>query len=73
LLVVAVHELPCGVAGTADTMFCQLALGRRIDWISKLLPAGRRGGDLELTLQTGFPHKVFHDILGHWAPTDIAV
>ena len=54
LLVVAVAELPGGVALAGYAVLRQLPLGRRVDRVADLLPAGSRRGDLKLGLQARF-------------------
>ena len=46
--VVGIGELPRGVTAAGDSMLCQLAPRRWIDWVADLLPAGGRRFDMEL-------------------------
>ena len=57
-LVVAVAELPGGMAAAGDTVFRQLPPGRRVDRVADLLPAGGRRGNLKLVLQARLLHQV---------------
>lgn len=73
LLVVAVHQLSSSLAGAIDSMLGQLAASLRIHRIADLLGAGGCRSDMELPFQARFLHQVFHHILGHRTPANIAV
>ena len=66
-------HLPRGMTGTGNAMLGQLPPGRRVDGVSKLLPAGRRRFDVKLRRQSRILHQLLHNELRHRTAADVAV
>lgn len=73
IAVVLLCKLTCGLAGTADAVFGELASCGGIDGIADFLGTGGCACYLELVTESCVGNEFFHDELGHGATANIAV